>query len=129
MLSKHAESHGVGLWVAPRLPSPELVSLMRGARAIVSMAHKESFGLTPIEAFAVGTPPLFVDEGGFRDTIVDGENGRLLDRGDSASWHSALEQASDPDTREGWAASGRGRISELDLTPDAHARRIRDLLR
>ena len=128
MLSKHAESNGVGLWVAPRLPSPELVSLMRGARAIVSMAHKESFGLTPIEAFAVGTPPLFVDEGGFRDTIVDGENGRLLDRGDSASWHSALEQASDPDTREGWAASGRARISELDLTPDAHARRIRDLL-
>ena len=128
MLRKHADSRGVGLWVAPRLPSPDLVSLMRGARAIVSMAHKESFGLTPIEAFAVGTPPLFVDEGGFRDTIVDGENGRLLDRVDDASWHSALEQASDPSTREIWAASGRARISELDLTPDAHARRIWDLL-
>ena len=128
MLRKHADSRGVGLWVAPRLPSPDLVSLMRGARAIVSMAHKESFGLTPIEAFAVGTPALFVDEGGFRDTIVDGENGRLLDRGDAASWHSALEQASDPSTREIWAASGRARISELDLTPDAHARRIWDLL-
>jgi len=128
MLSKHANSSGVGLWVAPRLPSPDLVSLMRGARAVVSMAHKESFGLTPIEAFAVGTPPLFVDEGGFRDTIVDGENGRLLDRGDAASWHSALEQASEPSTREGWAASGRERISELDLTPEAHARRIWDLL-
>ena len=128
MLSKHANSSGVGLWVAPRLPSPDLVSLMRGARAVVSMAHKESFGLTPIEAFAVGTPPLFVDEGGFRDTIVDGQNGRLLDRGDAASWHSALEQASDPSTREGWAASGRERISELDLTPEAHARRIWDLL-
>ena len=128
MMRKHADSRGVGLWVAPRLPSPDLVSLMRGARAIVSMAHKESFGLTPIEAFAVGTPPLFVDEGGFRDTIVDGENGRLLDRGDTASWHSALEQASDPTTRERWAISGRERISELDLSPDAHARRIRDLL-
>jgi len=128
MLRKHADSRGVGLWVAPRLPSPDLVSLMRGARAIVSMAHKESFGLTPIEAFAVGTPPLFVDEGGFRDTVVDGENGRLLDRGDAASWHSALEQASDPSTREIWAASGRARISELDLTPDAHARRIWELL-
>ena len=65
MIRKHADSSGVGLWVAPRLPSPDLVSLMRGARAIVSMAHKESFGLTPIEAFAVGTPPLFVDEGGW----------------------------------------------------------------
>ena len=128
MLRKHADSIGVGLWVAPRLPSPDLVSLMRGARAIVSMAHNESFGLTPIEAFAVGTPPIFVDEGGFRDTIVDGENGRLLDRDDTPSWHSALEQASDPSTRKRWATSGRERISELDLTPDAHARRIRDLL-
>ena len=128
MLRKHADSIGVGLWVAPRLPSPDLVSLMRGARAIVSMAHKESFGLTPIEAFAVGTPPIFVDEGGFRDTIVDGENGRLLDRDDTPSWHSALEQASDPSTRKRWATSGRERISELDLTPDAHARRIWDLL-
>ena len=128
MLRKHAVSTGVGLWVAPRLPSPDLVSLMRGARAIVSMAHNESFGLTPIEAFAVGTPPIFVDEGGFRDTIVDGENGRLLDRDDTPSWHSALEQASDPSTRKRWATSGRERISELDLTPDAHARRIWDLL-
>lgn len=127
-LRKHADSTGVGLWVAPRLPSPDLVSLMRGARAIVSMAHNESFGLTPIEAFAVGTPPIFVDEGGFRDTIVDGENGRLLDRDDTPSWHSALEQASDPSTRERWATSGSERISELDLTPDAHARRIWDLL-
>ena len=128
LLRKHADSTGVGLWVAPRLPSPDLVSLMRGARAIVSMAHNESFGLTPIEAFAVGTPPIFVDEGGFRDSIVDGENGRLLDRDDTTSWHSALEQASDPSTRERWATSGRERISELDLTPDAHARRIWDLL-
>jgi len=128
MLRSHAESCGVGMWVAPRLPSPELVSLMRGARAMVSMAHKESFGLTPIESFAVGTPPIFVDEGGFRDTIVDGENGRLIGREDIESWHSALEQASDQSTREGWAISGRERISELDLSPDAHARRIMDLI-
>ena len=127
-LEAHAESCGVGLWVAPRLTSPELVSLMRSSRAIVSMAHKESFGLTPIEAFAVGTPALFVDEGGFRDTIVDGTNGRLLGRDDLSSWHSALEQASDPQTREEWALNGRKRIEELDLTPDAHARRLWDLL-
>jgi glycosyltransferase involved in cell wall biosynthesis len=128
ILRKHADSSGVGLWVAPRLPSSELVSLMRGATAVVSMAHKESFGLTPIEAFAVGTPALFVDEGGFRDTIVDGSNGRLLGRDDIASWHSALEQAADPNIREEWAKMGRDRISQLDLGPDAHAQRIWDLL-
>ena len=128
MLRSHAESMGVEVWFAPRLSSPDLVSVMRGARAMVSMAHNESFGLTPIESFSVGTPALFVDEGGFRDTIVDGENGRLIDRSDIEGWHSALEQASDQKTREEWAARGRERISELDLGPEAHARRIRDLL-
>ena len=101
---------------------------MRGARAMIGLAHNESFGLTPIESFSVGTPALFVDEGGFRDTIVDGENGRLIARGDVGEWHSALEQASDQKTREEWASRGRARISELDLSPDAHARRIWDLL-
>ena len=128
MLRSHAKSMGVDVWFAPRLSSPDLVSVIRGARAMVSMAHNESFGLTPIESFSVGTPALFVDEGGFRDTIVDGENGRLIDRSDIEGWHSALEQSSDQRTREEWAANGRERISELDLGPEAHARRIRDLL-
>ena len=128
MLRSHAESMGVEVWFAPRLSSPDLVSVIRGARAMVSMAHNESFGLTPIESFSVGTPALFVDEGGFRDTILDGENGRLIARSDIEGWHSALEQASDQRTRKEWAAKGRERISELDLGPVAHARRIRDLL-
>ncbi len=128
MLRSHAEANGVGLWVAPRLPSPELVSLMREARAIVSMAHSESFGLSPIEAFAVGAPALFVDEGGFTDTIIDGVNGRLLPRDDTQAWHSALEEAADEATRARWATAGRARIDELDLSPDAHARRLWDIL-
>ncbi len=128
MLKEHADESGVGMWVAPRLPSPDLVSLVRGARAVVSMAHRESFGLTPIEAFSVGTPAIFVNEGGFRDTIRDGENGRLIERDDVASWHSALEQADDPGTRESWAESGRRTIEEMDLSPEAHARRIRETL-
>lgn len=129
LLRSHAESIGVDFWSAPRLSSPELVSLMRGARAMVSMAHKESFGLTPIESFSVGTPALYVDEGGFRDTIEDGKNGRLIGRTDIEGWHTALEQSSDQRIREEWAARGRERISELDLGPEAHARRIRDILR
>ena len=129
LLRSHAESIGVDFWSAPRLSSPELVSLMRGARAMLSMAHKESFGLTPIESFSVGIPALYVDEGGFRDTIEDGKNGRLIGRTDIEGWHTALEQSSDQRIREEWAARGRERISELDLGPEAHARRIRDILR
>ena len=128
LLESHAESQGVGVWFAPRLESSELVSVMRSARAVVSMAHNESFGLTPIESFAVGTPALFVDEGGFRETVVDGKNGRLIGRDDIEGWHSALDQASRPANREEWAENGRARISELKLAPDDHAQRIWELI-
>ncbi|MEC7707234.1 MAG: glycosyltransferase family 4 protein [Candidatus Thermoplasmatota archaeon] len=128
MISAHADSVGVGLWIAPRLPSNQLVKLMRDSRAVVSMAHRESFGLTPIEAFAVGTPALFVDEGGFRDTLVDGVNGRLLPRGDIAAWHSALKQAADGATRAAWAEAGRARIAEMNLSPEAQCRRLESIL-
>ncbi len=127
-LTQHAESCGVGLWVAPRLGSPEMAALMRGARAVVSMAHGEPFGLTPVEAVSVGTPALMVDEGGFRDTVIDGVNGRLLPRGDLGAWHSALEQATDGGTRTAWAEAGRARIAEMNLSPDAHCRRLESIL-
>jgi len=127
-LRDYANTIEVGLWVAPRLPSPKLVSLMRGAVAIVSMAHSESFGLSPIEAFSVGTPALFVDEGGFRDTIIDGINGRLIPRGDKLGWNKALKQASDLEIRERWSKAGRQRISDLDLSPDAHASRLKSII-
>ena len=58
-LKEYADYLDVNLWIAPRLSSPELVSLMRNSRAIVSMAYGEAFGLTPIEAFLIGTPAIF----------------------------------------------------------------------
>ena len=127
-LSQHAESCGVGIWVAPRLSSPEMAALMREATAVVSTAHGEPFGLTPVEAISVGTPALVVDEGGFRDTVLDGVNGRLLPRGDIGAWHSALEQAADGETREAWAEAGRARITEMDLSTEAHCRRLELIL-
>ena len=127
-LSQHAESCGVGIWVAPRLSSPEMAALMREAIAVVSTAHGEPFGLTPVEAISVGTPALVVDEGGFRDTVLDGVNGRLLPRGDIGAWHSALEQAADGETRVAWAEAGRARITEMDLSTEAHCRRLELIL-
>ena len=123
-LHDHADARGVKLWTPPRLSNLQLTGLMRRSVAIVSMAHGEPFGLTPIEAFAVGTPALFVDEGGFQDTVEDGVNGRLLPRDDIMAWQEALNEALDTDVKKKWAEAGRQKIAELDLSPDAHARRI-----
>ena len=123
-LHDHADARGVKLWTPPRLSNLQLTGLMRRSVAIVSMAHGEPFGLTPIEAFAVGTPALFVDEGGFQDTLEDGVNGRLLPRDDPMAWQEALNEALDTDVKKKWAEAGRQKIAELDLSPEAHARRI-----
>jgi glycosyltransferase involved in cell wall biosynthesis len=101
---------------------------MRNAAAVIGLAHGEAFGLTPIEAMALGVPPLFVDEGGYRETVVDGVNGRLLKRGDVASWSTALDQARNPDIRNEWAAAGLARIEELGLTPQNHAARLEAII-
>ena len=101
---------------------------MKGARAIVSMAHSESFGLSPIEAFAVGAPAVFVDEGGFRETIVDGKNGRLIHRNDINSWHNALNEVKKDDIRNKWKEAGLERISELNLSPQKHAQRLKEII-
>tara|TARA_B110000495_G_scaffold56106_1_gene47347 strand:- start:5716 stop:6438 length:723 start_codon:yes stop_codon:yes gene_type:complete len=126
-LQDHAKRLSVNFWVAPRLSSSELVTLMRNSRAVISMAYGEAFGLTPIEAFAVGTPAIFVNEGGFRDTISDDLNGRLLERDDISSWHEALKQAKNVNNRERWMIAGREKILKLDLSPQEHAKRIKEL--
>lgn len=128
-LIKHAKSSKVGIWVAPRLESSELCSLIRRAVAVVSMAHSEPFGLTPIEAQALGTPALFVNEGGFRETIIDGFSGRLLPRDDYSAWHAALEEAKDTHNRSLWSENGRASISKVGLNPEAFSNRLQEIFR
>ena len=126
-LIEHAKSSKVGIWVAPRLESTELCSLIRGAVAVVSMAHSEPFGLTPIEAQSLGTPALFVDEGGFRETITDGVSGRLLPRDDYSAWHAALEEAKDTHNRSLWSENGRASISKMGLNPEVFSTRLEEI--
>ena len=126
-LIEHAKSSKVEIWIAPRLESTELCSLIRGAVAVVSMAHSEPFGLTPIEAQSLGTPALFVDEGGFRETITDGVSGRLLPRDDYSAWHAALEEAKDTHNRSLWSENGRASISKMGLNPEVFSTRLEEI--
>ena len=127
-LQAYGQENGVVVMVLSGLSSEAMRAIMRNSVAIVGLAHGEAFGLTPIEAMALGTPPIFVNEGGYRETVVDGENGRLIKRGDFASWKAALDQAQEQDTRAIWAEAGLARIEELGLTPIRHAQRLVDKL-
>ena len=127
-LQAYGQENGVVVMVLSGLSSEAMRAIMRNSVAIVGLAHGEAFGLTPIEAMALGTPPIFVNEGGYRETVVDGDNGRLIQRGDFTSWKAALDQAQEQDTRAIWAEAGLARIEELGLTPGRHAQRLVDKL-
>jgi glycosyltransferase involved in cell wall biosynthesis len=127
-LRGYGDSLGVTVRVLSGIDSELMRAVMRNSAAIIGLAHGEAFGLTPIEAMALGAPPVFVNEGGYTETIVDQLNGRLVERGDIEAWRRALEQARDPGTRERWARKGLDRIEELGLTPESHAERLHSII-
>lgn len=106
-LLAEGERIGVEVVCMPRLSQIQLCGLIRGARAMVSHAHHEPFGLTPIEAMAIGVPALMVDEGGFACTMSPVDSGLLLPRDDLGAWKAAYLDAKDPVLRKAWAEAGR----------------------
>jgi len=58
----------------------ELVDYYRKARVTCIAAHNEPFGLSSIESQACGTPVVSVNEGGPRETIINGVTGFLVNR-------------------------------------------------
>ncbi len=57
----------------------ELRELIRGAKATIYVPIDEDFGMSPVESMACGTPVIGVDDGGLRESIIDGKTGILID--------------------------------------------------
>lgn len=58
----------------------QLARIYRESIMTLAVAAKEPFGFTPIESAACGTPTVAVKEGGYMETVVNGENGLLCNR-------------------------------------------------
>ena len=59
---------------AGRLSDAEVAAALRSAKALVVTA-KEEFGIAAVEAQAAGRPVIALDEGGVRETLLDGLTG------------------------------------------------------
>ena len=117
---EHARKNNVELKALPRVPQATIRALMRNAKAMVSHAINEPFGLTPPEAYFVDCPVIVSNQGGFRETVVDGKTGRLMDEGDD--WISAIDEGHK--NRKEWSKAGREHIQKIDLTPETQARKV-----
>lgn len=66
--------------IKERVSDIELVDYYRKAKVTCIAAHGEPFGLSSIESQGCGTPVVSVNDGGSRETIINGITGFLTDR-------------------------------------------------
>lgn len=84
-LARRVESLG-------RLADSELADLYGQARGFVALSRDEDFGMTVVEAMAQGTPILAYNGGGYRETVISGKNGVLIDNTDTESVRAGIER-------------------------------------
>lgn len=53
--------------------------LMKKAKAFVFPSEQEDFGIIPVEAMACGTPVIALNQGGVKETVVDGKTGLFFE--------------------------------------------------
>jgi glycosyltransferase involved in cell wall biosynthesis len=74
----------------PEASDAQLRWLYANAEALVTAAH-DDFGLTPLEAMQFGTPVVAVREGGFPETVLEGETGVLFDGATASGVRRGIE--------------------------------------
>jgi glycosyltransferase involved in cell wall biosynthesis len=56
----------------------ELIDLYARCKGLICTAKDEDFGMTPLEAMASGKPVVAVNEGGFKESVIHGKTGYLV---------------------------------------------------
>lgn len=61
------------------LNSNELVDLYTNCKGLIATSKNEDFGMASVEAMASGKPVIASNEGGYKETVLDGVTGKLID--------------------------------------------------
>jgi mannosyltransferase len=111
------------------LPAEEVPGWYQRILIYAFTSRTEGFGLTLLEATAVGNALVAARAGAAEKVVVDGDTGLLVPPGDAAALATALESLMrDPARAAAMGARARDRaISEFSV--DAEARRIADVYR
>ena len=69
-----------------------LIDLYSKCKGFITTSDNEDFGLTAVEALASGKPVIAPNQGGYRESVVDGKCGILIDNINSDSLVGAIKQ-------------------------------------
>ena len=75
-----------------RVSDEKLYGLYGRAKGFLALAKDEDFGMAVVEAQAAGTPAIAFNGGGFRESVVDGITGLLIDGIDEKTIRKAIER-------------------------------------
>ena len=107
-----------------RLSKDEMLSFYSDIDLAVSTHRNEGFGIWVLEALAVGTPVVSVNEGGIRDSLEDCPAGVLVDGGPEDIADAVIDLLKDRPRRTRMAAAGpkwvSARFSRQRMIDDYH---------
>ena len=85
--SKHFKQYAKLVWqnkpknveILSWVGQERLIELYANCKGFITTSLDEDFGLNVIEAMAAGKPVIAPNDGGYRETVIDGATGRLID--------------------------------------------------
>lgn len=106
----------------------ELVELYNATKVSVALSRNEPFGLIPIEAMGCGIPIVAINEGGYRETVIDRETGFLVQR-DPMHLAKILDTLLESEeVRKKLGEKGRERVLQ-EFTIHAHVKRLMEIIK
>ena len=96
------------------VPHSHLVDNYRRADVLINPSLSEAFGMSLVEAMAVGTPVVAAQVGGMVDIVEDGKTGLLVEPGNAEALAAGiLSILSNPELGEAMGEAGQKRVRDL----------------
>jgi glycosyltransferase involved in cell wall biosynthesis len=77
-----------------RVSDQDLYVLYAKAKGFIALARDEDFGMSVVEAQAAGTPVIAFNGGGFKESVIDGETGILINDTQEKTMDKAIQKLS-----------------------------------
>jgi glycosyltransferase involved in cell wall biosynthesis len=107
-LVEHAKDHA------------ELADYYANCKGFITTCLREDFGMTAIEAMASGKLVISPNEGGYRETVIDGKTGVLIDDMDETKLAESVKKLSEelksPERTEYYRKNCQARAGEFDVS-------------
>jgi len=109
------------VWVVEGAGSfEELADLYADCKGFITTCLAEDFGMTAIEAMASGKPVIAPNEGGYRETVIDGKTGALVNRMDEKKLAERIRlmsaELADPKRQEYYRTNSEKQAAKFDVS-------------